>query len=522
MTSSGRRVKRRNLDGEESSHRNNRSRKSRSGQKSSRRKSSHSKSKRPRRAAARNALSFLSRISGKASEGEEEEEEEEEGILEGESSESYSSQEETEAGSEETEVSNENEENRDFKGKEIVSEDVGTHQNTPKRRLVFKIPNRDSSKQESAGPSSTTHIHEIDESPKNFSSSNGNCEHILDSSENGSPMNNMVHGTLVERNIKWGSAKSRSSKRPRITAPIPPISESKNEPSPDAGFKIENHDHSSPTAEKEEFAGPSSSSGIHIEKGKTVMLDQEQEDNLDKETPIPVHMKLRIIPTKLKIKSSVLELRNREGNMLSDGSTSDIPDQKITEMPLEATRDDNTLNSDIQDSHKLNSRDKMFKEVYRRSKSTRRRTSLGTNGVAPEASTSNAANNINRAEQIEPSTHETQRKVNFSVVHDISEDTSSKEKSSTDGGDEIAQEEEEDRLRSRHNVGLRSTRSRRPIDYNLRDKSPEKRKPHQSTRSSWLMLTAHEEGSRYIPQFGDEIVYLRQVRCLFKQSLILK
>ncbi|KAK1435898.1 hypothetical protein QVD17_01671 [Tagetes erecta] len=510
MTSSGRRVKRRNLDGEESSHRNNRSRKSRSGQKSSRRKSSHSKSKssRPRRAAARNALSFLSRISGKASEGEEEEEEEEEGILEGESSDSYSSQEETEAGSEETEVSIENEENRDLKGKEIVSEDAGTHQNTPKRRLVFKIPNRDSSKQELAGPSSTTHHHDIDESVKNFSSSNGNCEHILDTSENGSSMNNMVHGSLVERNIQWGSAKSRSSKRPRITAPIPSVSEPKNESCPDVGFKIEIDDDSSPTTEKEEFAGPSSPSGINIQKGKTVNLDHEQEDNPDKETPIPLHMKLRITPTKLKIKSSVLESRNGEGNMLSDSSTSDIPGQKVAEVPLEATRDDSTLISDIQDSQKPNSRDKMFKEVYRRSKSTRRRTSVGTNGVAPEASTSNAADNINHADQIEPRTHETQRNVNFRAVHDVSEDTSSKEKSSTDGGDEIAQEG--DRLNSKHNVGLRSTRSRRPVDYNRRDKSPEKRKPHQSTRSSWLMLTAHEEGSRYIPQFGDKVVYLRQ------------
>jgi hypothetical protein len=29
---------------------------------------------------------------------------------------------------------------------------------------------------------------------------------------------------------------------------------------------------------------------------------------------------------------------------------------------------------------------------------------------------------------------------------------------------------------------------------------------------SWLMLSeAHEEGCRYIPQLGDEVVYLRQV-----------
>ncbi|MFS7938120.1 putative transcription factor WD40-like family [Helianthus anomalus] len=499
MTSSGRRVKRRNLDGEESSHRNDRSRKLRFGQKASKRKSSKSKSKssRPRRAAARNALSFLSRISGKATEGEEEEEEdeEEEDILEGDSSESYSSQQETEAGSEETEVSIENEDNGHLKGKEIVSEDVATHQNTPKRRLVFKFPNRDSSKRELVGPSSTTTPHDIDESTKDFSLSNGNCE-FLENNGNSSPAENINHVSLLERDIKWGGAKSRSSKRSRISAPIPSISESRYESCPDVGFKTENVVDSSPAFEKEESVGPSSSSGVQIQKGKMVISDEEQENSQDKETPIPLHMKLRITPTKLKIRSSVLESRN--------GSTSDIPDLKITEMPLEATRVDDTLSSDIQDSQKPNLREKMFREVYRRSKSTRSRTIVVTNGAGQEASTSNA-DNINQDERIESRIHETRRNVNFRAVHNVSEDTSSKEKSSTDGEDE-----EEDRLNSRHKVGLRSTRSRRAVDYSRRNKSPEKRKPHQSTRSSWLLLSDHEEGSRYIPQLGDEVVYLRQ------------
>ncbi|KAG9139399.1 hypothetical protein Leryth_017315 [Lithospermum erythrorhizon] len=40
---------------------------------------------------------------------------------------------------------------------------------------------------------------------------------------------------------------------------------------------------------------------------------------------------------------------------------------------------------------------------------------------------------------------------------------------------------------------------------------PLKRAIHLA-RSSWLMLLAHEEGSRYIPQLGDEVAYLRQSR----------
>ncbi|XP_076886134.1 uncharacterized protein LOC143535895 [Bidens hawaiensis] len=498
MTSSGRRVKRRNLDGEESSLRNNRSRKSRFGHKASKKKS---KSKRPRRAAARNALSFLSRISGKASEGEgdEEEEDDEEDLLEGDdSSETYSSEQETEAGSEETEISIENEENVHSKGKEIVSEEAGRHQNTPKRRLVFKISNQDSSKRELVGPSSTATPQEL----VGPFLTNGNCQSV-ESNENGSLTENTNPVSLLERNIKWGGAKSRSSKRSRITAPVPSVSESRNESCPDVDLKTENLVDSSPVFKKE-FVGPSSSSGVQIQKGKTVVLDEEPENNQYKEEPIPSHMKLRITPTKLKIRSSVLESRYGEGVMLSDGSTSDM---KITEMPLETTRVENPLNSDLIDLP----RDRMFREVYRRSKSTRGRASVGTgtNGVGPEASTSNA-NNISQYKQVETRIPETQRNVNFRPVHEVSGDTSSKEKSSTDGGEEVPQEEEEDRLNSRHKVGLRSTRSRRPVDYNRLNKSPEKRKSHQSTRSSWLLLSIHEEGSRYIPQFGDEVVYLRQ------------
>ncbi|CAH1454467.1 unnamed protein product [Lactuca virosa] len=467
MTSSGRRVKRRNLDGEETAIRNNRNRKSRFGQKASKKKSSQSKSSRPRRAAARNALSFLSRISGKASEGEEdEEEEEEEG---GDSYESYSSQQETEAGSEETEMSFENDQNGHSKGKEIASEDTGIPQESPesriptgKRRLVFKLPRKrlvlENKIDDVAGPSS------VDES------------------------------RYKDGDIKWGGAKSRSSKRSRISEPI-----AKSSPCPEGNFVNEE-----PTFEnKEEFTVPTSPFDVQIEKGKMVKSEQ------DNETHIPIPTKFRIkssvlikdqdSPTKLTIRSSVQESRNGgEGTMLSDDSTSDLPETKLT------NSDDHDRDQDIQETQKPDSRDKMFKEVYRRSKSTRTRANSSING---EASTSNADNQNERI-------HGTRRNMNLrgvvdvDVDVDVSEDTSSKEKYSTDGGDEVARDE--GRLNSRHTVGLRSTRTRRSVDYNRKNRSPEKKKTHQLTRSSWLMLSTHEEGSRYIPQLGDEVVYFRQ------------
>ncbi|XP_071703831.1 uncharacterized protein [Rutidosis leptorrhynchoides] len=495
MTSSGRRVKRRNLDGEESSHRNNRNKKSTLGQhKSSKKKSSKSKSSRPRRAAARNALSFLSKISGRASETEEKDEEEEE-LLEDNSSETFSSQQETDAESEETEMSFEDEpENGHLtKGKQIVNEDVGTHQETPRKRLVFKLPR----KRDLVGPSSSTPPHHVDES-----SVHGNGYFVETNETFGSPLRNTSYVNLLDEDIKWGGAKSRSSKRSRITEPISSVAKPRNESSSDDGFKVENEE---PTFEKV-FTVSSSPSDVEPQKGKMVQIDEEQVNNLDDKEAPPT--KLRIIPTKLKIRSSVMEARNGEATMLSDGSTSDVPDMKITKMPLEFA----PIRSDVQELERTSPHEKMLK-VYRRSRSTKNRSNVGTNDGAMEASTSNANgnNNTNQDERVDAQVHGTRRNVNLRVVRDVSEeDESSKDKSSGDGDDDEGPQVEEDRLNSRHNVGLRSTRTRRAVDYNYRNRSPEKKKPNQSTRSSWLLLSTHEEGSRYIPQLGDEVVYFRQ------------
>nr|XP_043640019.1 PH-interacting protein isoform X2 [Erigeron canadensis] len=518
MTSSGRRVKRRNLDGEETSLRNNRSRKSKVGQKSSKKKSSQHKSGRPRRAAARHALSFLSKISGRASDGEED-------VLEGGSFESYSSQQETDAGSDETEISYENEQNEHvLKGKQIVSENVDSNKDAPKKRLVFKLPNRDSRKRELVGSSSFTHPHDIEGSSTHISPIDGNFAFVDRDDNLNSSVKKLNHLNLLDRDIKWGGAKSRSSKRSRITEPMSSFANFGNESWPNGGVKIKNVTNEEPTFEKELIGPPD----VQIEKGKMVYPDEEQENDEDKDTPTPIpsQMKLRIIPTKLKIRSSVHESRN--GTMMSDGYTSDVPGVKLTKIPLEASRDATAISSDVQELQKPNSRDKMFREVYRRSKSTRNRTSVGINGGGMEASTSNADSinqdvqtearihgtrrNVNariiKDEQSEPRIHGTRRNANLRILNDVPEDTSSKEKSSNDGSDEAPQEE--DGLNSRHSVGLRSTRRRRAVDYNRRNKSPEKKKPHQSTRSSWLMLSAHEEGYRYIPQLGDEVVYFIQ------------
>ena len=59
-------------------------------------------------------------------------------------------------------------------------------------------------------------------------------------------------------------------------------------------------------------------------------------------------------------------------------------------------------------------------------------------------------------------------------------------------------------------VGLRSTRNKRESSNFPGTHLLEKRK-QVSMKYSWLMLLEHEDSYRYIPQLGDEVMYLRQV-----------
>ncbi|KAF2532377.1 hypothetical protein F2Q70_00032193 [Brassica cretica] len=87
--------------------------------------------------------------------------------------------------------------------------------------------------------------------------------------------------------------------------------------------------------------------------------------------------------------------------------------------------------------------------------------------------------------------------------------TDSPNKLSNSRGNQNSQEEE--RSTSGATLRLRSTRNRRSTYPFSETKPAETKKPQQSTEKvSWLTLSTHEEGSRYIPQKGDEVAYLRQ------------
>lgn len=612
MTSSGRRVKRRNLDECDDNlfRNNNRSRKLRIDRKASRKKkSSLSNSLRPQRAAARNALNLFSRITGKSTDADDED------GLEHDSSESESILDDSNDESEESEASLENELNEHSKGKEVlldVPEDVVSDHYNPEshvpdrsmRKIVFKFSSRDSNKllplenkridarQSDVVGSSSTAPQGVDEVNRNdardpsYASADGNGVKT-EINENGQPVKIVNRLSLLEGyeegKIRWGGVKSRSSKRSRMGEPA--ASDPRVEPGSglDAPVKIGTFDNGHSRSEKECFTVSSSSelqndggnmdemvrTNLHCVRAESLEVidvsnNQEVQSNLagrrvydekvdDSEAPLvpykittnsPLKLKEKstVLPTKLRIRSRVLsrdqenptniKIKSSEDPTNSVGdvfpeSQSEVPSDNwaSTGVPV-GTQLDRTSGSVSEDSQKLHSRDRMFIAVYQRSKSVRARGNLESDGGPMEASTSNAGkSNIDEGNEaanqgirrtrsmgLRPTSRDfvaVSNNVNLRAPQNSSEDasTSIEERSAVNKGDELPREEW--RSSSRVNVGLRSGRSRRGSHYS-RESPPGRRKSNQPAKSSWLMLSMHEEDYRYIPQLGDEVVYLRQ------------
>lgn len=62
-----------------------------------------------------------------------------------------------------------------------------------------------------------------------------------------------------------------------------------------------------------------------------------------------------------------------------------------------------------------------------------------------------------------------------------------------------------------HQRSRSSRRNQGAYSDDIRSSSAQKMPNRPTEKSSWLMLSEHEEGYRYIPQLGDEVVYMRQV-----------
>ncbi|KAM1723472.1 uncharacterized protein LOC126608456 [Malus sylvestris] len=602
MTSSGRCVKRRNLDEcAGNSFRSNRTRKSRHGRKASRKKCSSSL--RPQRAAARNALNLFSKITGRSADGEDED------GLEDDMSGSESPLQDSNIESDESDK--QNQQGKRLKGKEVFldeSEDMAKPIERPEflvntgssRRLVLKLPRRESNKL--ASRESTVHncrnedlvdqsyrvpqeANENDISPQDPISVPGDKKCSTFETAVSGQSHKVENHLDFKGRISWGGSRARTAKRQRsgefmsldalarasavvghnekdYTKPenISPRSESQRY-----------RDRMDTAVVNEETTGASISEGFigeanvkehsnfseckdHDQSPKSVYMapwDASTSSCLDKdgtgfsfeqnEKLIPVSTKLRLrrisrdpSPCKEEI-NSVVEMENgwtmEQGPVVPEvnGTHKFIPDHRYDgSREPDNQSDKNVIGGTHESAESSLQNNKMFSAVYRRVKPHRGRSnSEGDSGVKGEGCsyTSNTSNHNIIAGDIQDDTTDGGRRtrsmgLKASACDPSSPDHDPKLAEGHEPGytfrinrksslDKFQLGNEEWGSSSRTTVGLRSSRNRRS---SYLDMSPmDKRKPHQSAKKvSWLMLSTHEESSRYIPQIGDEVVYLRQ------------
>ncbi|CAA0834251.1 Unknown protein [Striga hermonthica] len=554
MTSSGRRVKRRNLDNEcdDSLTKKARTKKSRAGRKSLS-KNSSSKS-RPQRAAARNALHLFSRITGTSTDGDKI------GSNRDSSEISGSTQQDSSFGSEEeSDVSLPTEWYENSKGKEIALDQPEAfdhpHPNAVgKKRLILKLPNRESSKHLALNEKQSAEAGSSSGVPQKTDDISETC---LDEGVHGDRHLDLLGGRK-DGSITWGGVKVRSSKRLRIgesqveniTNGHSSFAKEQETDSAGSGFENQEGNLEETICEKEKSCGTGEHENLEEAKivefdgvkgedwsssqfrdvcngtTSTIVLSGVAEDQLkSKENGGQTPIKLRIrsctlsrdhsSPRKTTEDSSLKGIEIRENHIAEENIGSESKDLCVLQDPIGLVNGDSSRPD-------LNRR--MFTAVYRRLRPSKNRSNTEEGDGGVETSTSNigkrtldaeievAPEGVRRARSIrfrsstrDPNT--SLRNFKFHETHDNLEDNSiDNDTASPSGGEEVAREEWGSL--SRNSVPLRSTRSKKGSRY-TRDDSPP-RKVNQTGKCSWLMLTMHEEGSRYIPQRGDEVVYFRQ------------
>ncbi|KAG6667993.1 PH-interacting protein [Carya illinoinensis] len=627
MTSSGRRVKRRNLDeGDGHPIRCNQTRKSRNGRKASKRKSSTSKSFRPQRAAARNALNLFSKITGTSTDGEGEDGSET-------FSESESTLQDSIVESDESDRALQNEETKHSKGKEVSldeSKDV-EHSELPesciesgnRKRLVLKLPIRDSNKLLLSGRT----LHKSNyQSDLVGSSSKAPQETIEESSNHKSSRDpgfcsGDVNGSMIERKerkrldkvedllnlsesynngqIKWGGAKARTSRRLRFGEGMSSGANARSHASLVGHDKKENNveghvksqkdcDAISPCLEIVNYGD--NMDGLPLTEGTNIVATTAE--GFNGESPKSVHMVAQDSTTSLQYKDGndqhheqnerrrirsrristdpespkqerTFSVENQDNSWHASPSDKEqdpvvpaddeiirintdhgdearvdlVPadDETIrinTDHGDEARELDTQMNNNsvsiVQDSQVLHSnRNKMYTAVYKRSKSSRSRANLEIDSGGMGESNSHVSNQsltfgLDSQEGSIDGARRTRSMGPKASTRDsdIVIDSLKSQQGHESGHFRGTHNSSTDRCQlpsekwgssSRMTVGLRSTRNRRSSNYACEGSPIDRRKSHQSTRKgSWLLLSKHEEGSRYIPQQGDEVVYLRQ------------
>lgn len=604
MTSSGRRVKRRNMDEYEGDTvRNSRIRKSKSGHKPSKKKSA-SKSLRPQRAAARNARNWISSFKGKSTDGEDEYE------SGGDCSESESTLEDSDIESDEYERSLQSR-NKHSKGKEVFidgAEEITKSLGVPERvdagnrkKLILKFSLKNPNKIDPPSNTTLTCSNMADVA----SSSSKSPKEVIETSWNLIRSERQLgntdgHSDLTEvctnGNIRWGGSRVRSSKRIRLgdTMPsdayaamcssYPDDDHNENEntiheylepennfvaPSPnsniqncadeiDTNLKDEDDNasgHSQEVVSGEDLKCVSNSKSCDHDDSTNHLNFMFPSDatvtSIQNGTPAPEQTE-NIAPmrTKIRLKSISLDPEHSLKHKIESLDETSMNDEYNTESRSPRHLNglqDNVMNGTYSDyrndcpqdvdivmdekplslcnSSELQAveTNKMFTAVYRRSKSNKGKSNMEINGcgageialgnisLPAEADNHKSMLRKTRTLRFKDPSYELNN-VGDDLKSD--EDQEPEQKSRRSGNSSANRSHipsEEWGSSSRMTVGSRSTRNRRG-SFTQDMNSVDRRKSVQyAGKGSWLMMPAHEGGSRYIPQLGDEVAYLRQV-----------
>ncbi|GKU85339.1 hypothetical protein SLEP1_g19 [Rubroshorea leprosula] len=588
MTSSGRRVKRRNLDEcDGNSSRNKHNKKSRNSRKASHKKSS-SKSLRPQRAAARNALTLFSKITGTSSDGEDED-----GSISG-SSESESMIHDSNIESDESGRSLQNEAKKHSKGKEVsldVSEDVIKIHETPeshnaRKRLVLKLPARHSNKSVTLESRILRKVEKLDNlaSAGSQDETEGSIRHTrsFDPGCSSQEMNSSIISRgarglsdkiadhlhllegFVDGTVKWGGAKARSSKRLRLGDAMSSDAHTGSRERLNDPKEIKNNDGYIKSEKAADIVSEVSNGFANVEMQSIFSECKDHQESLKwanissedttaaathyhngidqppelKECNTPVSMKLRITSKCISTNSEISEVKIRcsQENHVNDECdslhhfSSELKENPISEVPkfdetsgfgsdhgshrlhepgAQVDRAPASTLNDAGQSHMQSK--KMYDVVYTRSKLHRDKTNSEHEGGMEGSPQNNCNLGMTTVAEVHEGTPDGARRTRSSKFKSAnvlkSEETYGSAPSSSFGGRQLPSKESESS--SMMTVGLRSIRNRRS-NYSSCDVSPIKKSHRSDRKGSWLMLTVHEEGFHYIPQQGDEIVYLRQ------------
>lgn len=565
MTSSGRCVKKRNFDELEGAPSNKkRTRKSRSGRKESKRKSSKSKSSRPRRAAARNALSWFSKITGTSKDAEEEE------VTElSDSSESESTTQDSGTGDSELDVALLNGHGKQSKGKNILvyDSDDGAQQcdirethPAERRRLVLRFPVRNSDKltllENLPGSSSDVPTPTLGNGCAEDSRIPGNLEIHT----------NQFEGLDVSK-VKWGMVKARTSKRIRGEAISSHELMGSDPEGKENNVNEDANHHGNGVAApnclelKTDIDGMAVDTDTVISNGlsnggkgypeldgsSSRLADDRasngsqdvtgrQRDLIDSLPPISRKLRIRSkrvsrapdASLRQEGKPSSIDQETGASDALNDGLEDAKCDLALdcqkdgvvgTEISLrnDCVRELNpqisdalSIANDVPVSHSHPKR--MFDFVYRRLKSRKQknksdRDATLTKESSPGSCSQDQGSGSKSHEGASNGFHGTQLNGFEKSEGSL---TRIQDKISDSRGNQNSQEE----LKSASGATLRSRSTRnRKSTYPFSETKPiERKKPQLLIENiSWLTLSIHEEGSRYIPQMGDEVAYLRQV-----------